>query len=187
MDELNEQKQNLRKRHLTEVFAFIIILLLGASVFYFAKSPGRKIEFLPQAQQSQPVTEVLKPAETPRETFIAQEDLKISYGNEKVSALETEKLPSAGKFKTFSYNPKIGKVIEVAGTCSDFYYAIIVFKSTDDYKTNPAMAKINNAFECPASNIFKTSFNLGEFNLTTGNYYFFVADQGKTGIWYNPR
>lgn len=187
MEEQNLDSQK-KKIHLIEIFAFLTVVVFGVFGYYFSKSPSRQTEFViqPELQQQQSAP-ALKPVETPKETFVAQEDVKISYGNEKISATETQKLPTATKFKTFSYDPKFGKVIEIAGTCSDFYYAIIVFKSTDDYKANPAMAKVNNAFECPASQMFKASLNLSDFNLPAGEYYFFVADQGKTGTWYNPR
>ncbi len=185
------EQENLRKKkiHLIEAFAFLAVLVLGIFVYFFAKSPGRQTEFVAQngnqAQTNQ--EQQIKPVETPKETFIVQEDAKVAYGNEKISATQTQKLPEAVKFKTFSYNPKIGKIIEVAGACNDVYYAIIVFKSTDNYKTNPAMAKVNNAFDCPAARVFKANLSLADFNLPSGDYYFFVADQGKTGTWYNPR
>lgn len=185
MEEQNLDSQK-KKIHLIEAVALAAVLVLGIAVYFFAKSPARQTEFTNQ-NGGQGATQPAQVVEAPKETFVAQENVKISYGNEKVSATETKKLPSAEKFKTFFYDSKIGKVIEIAGTCSDFYYTIVVFKSTNDYKTNPAMAKVNNAFECPASHIFKTSLNLRDFNLAAGEYYFFVADQGKTGTWYNPR
>ncbi|MBI5306022.1 hypothetical protein HZB04_00290 [Candidatus Wolfebacteria bacterium] len=186
------EQENLRKKkiHLIETFAFLAVLVLGTFVYFFAKSPGRQTEFVAQQNDNQAQINQerqIKPIETPKETFIIKEDSKIAYGDEKISASQTQKLPESAKFKTFSYDPKVGKIIEVAGACSDIYYAIIVFKATDNYKTSPALAKVNNALECPANRIFKTILNLGEFNLSTGEYYFFVADQGKTGTWYNPR
>lgn len=90
-------------------------------------------------------------------------------------------------FKSFAYDASKGKVISLSGTCRDSYYAILVFESSVDYRKSPASARYNSAFSCPASHLFTTEVNIKDFNLPTGNYYIFVADQGDKGSWYNPR
>ncbi|HEX8993683.1 MAG TPA: hypothetical protein VF803_00330, partial [Candidatus Paceibacterota bacterium] len=90
-------------------------------------------------------------------------------------------------FHVFSYDSALGKVIDLSGACTDTYYALLVFSASDDYRTSPAKARVNQAHVCPAGGAFSLSVNLQNFNLQSGSYYLFIADQGKTGTWYNPR
>jgi hypothetical protein len=123
----------------------------------------------------------------PKQDFKVVEN-KVQYDpGDKASISEPEKLPESKVFNVFSYNASAGKIINVSGTCSDAYFAIVVFFAADDYKKDPAKSVINKATECPASKNFTASLSMQDYNLPSGNYYFFVADQGKTGSWYNPR
>ncbi len=110
------------------------------------------------------------------------------YKGEKITVVtEPEKLPESTKFKSFAYDQTIGKTISVSGSCTDAYYTIVMFRAADDYKKNPAAAVFNQAFACPASRAFSQRIDVKKSNLPSGQYYFFVADQGNAGTWYNPR
>lgn len=96
-------------------------------------------------------------------------------------------LPPSENFKSFVYDAATGKNISVSGTCHDAYYALLIFDSKDDYRTNPSAARANRAYECTGTGLFTIKMDLRDINLPSGEYYLFIADQGKTGSWYNPR
>lgn len=96
-------------------------------------------------------------------------------------------LKESSVFKSFTYDAKLGKQISLSSTCHDKYYAFLIFDSLIDYRKDPGMAQGNKAFECPSSGHFTVDMNLKDINLQNGTYYLFVADQGPTGSWYNPR
>ncbi len=91
------------------------------------------------------------------------------------------------KFYGFTYDSDGPQIFDVAGSCTDAYYAILVFSATDNYADRPTSAKYNQAERCPPSKRFEKTVNLSGLNLPDGKYYFFVADQGTTRSWYNPR
>ncbi|MFA6407207.1 MAG: hypothetical protein WCV80_00685 [Candidatus Paceibacterota bacterium] len=111
----------------------------------------------------------------------------IDYKGEKILPNNTEKLPEATRFESFSYDPAVGKEVNFTSTCNDVYYSVLIFSGLDDYKKNPGAAKVNNSFACPTNRIAVIKFNIADFNLPIGRYYVFIADQGKSGTWYNPR
>ena len=111
----------------------------------------------------------------------------IEYQKEKVTVSDTAKLPSATAFASLSYSPVTGKVVHLSGTCTGDFFDVLVFSAKDDYKKNPAAAKVNTAFTCPATGKVSEDINLADFNLPAGEYYVFIADLDKTGAWYNPR
>lgn len=115
---------------------------------------------------------------------------------------DISKLPSPNKFSSFSYNPSDPnrkKTLELKIECHDAYYTILIFNIKDDYRQNPGAARFNQAAPCPprlaresgeAGQIgekIKRSIDLEKLNLSTGKYYYIIADQGSTGSWYNPR
>lgn len=128
---------------------------------------------------------------TPSESFVVTETkapaVLVTGSSTSKSKIDKITQESPVNFKSFSYDAMVGKLITVSGTCHDKYYAMLVFESRDDYRKNPGAAKSNRAFECKASGTFSVETNMKEFNLPSGNYYLFVADQGSTGSWYNPR
>jgi len=96
--------------------------------------------------------------------------------------------PDPKKLHSFTYNPSlINKNLLVEDKCQDDYLTILIFSKNDDYRIYPAKAKFNKAFECFSSQIVSQEINLSSLNLSAGNYYYFTADQGKEGSWYNPR
>jgi hypothetical protein len=123
---------------------------------------------------------------TPIEEVITKAPV-IEYKQEKVTVADTAKLPSANTFATFTYSPVTGKVVHLSGTCTGDFFDVLVFSAKDDYKKNPAAAKVNTAFTCPATGKVSADINLADFNLPAGEYYVFIADLDKTGAWYNPR
>lgn len=126
--------------------------------------------------------------ETPAQEFSADEKpAQIYQSDEKITVATPEKLPESTEFKSFSYDQTVGKMIGVSGSCSDAYYAIVIFRAKDDYRKNPAASVFNQAFECPTDHKFSNGIELKNFNLPSGEYYFLVANQGNKGTWYNPR
>ncbi|MCX6756707.1 MAG: hypothetical protein NTW35_00930 [Candidatus Nomurabacteria bacterium] len=104
-----------------------------------------------------------------------------------VTSSDTKNLKDSTVFKSFSYDSTLGKLIALSGTCNDKYYAFLIFDSTIDYRKDPGAAQSNKAFACPSNGKFTVNINLKDLNLQSGKYYIFIADQGSTGSWYNPR
>lgn len=103
--------------------------------------------------------------------------------------------PDPSHFKDFKHE---GNDLEFNGECSDLYYTILIYGKDIDYRTDPASAKFNQAFECPKNpeGVAPQPYGAGKkFNFTVdqntglseGKYYIIIADQGKDGTWYNPR
>lgn len=97
--------------------------------------------------------------------------------------------PAPEKFNDFIFDSKslILKSLKISGICSDAYYAVLIFSINDDYRGNPTAAKFNRAFSCPNDKKINQEIDLSSLHLLSGKYYYFVADQGASGSWYDPR
>lgn len=125
--------------------------------------------------------------EPPKEAFVVADVGKVEgSAKENIATVDPSVFKAPESFKSFSYDASTGKKIAVSGTCRDSYYTLLIFDSKTDYRKEPAAARYNSAFPCNASHLFTMEVNISNFNLPTGNYYLFIADQG-TGSWYNPR
>lgn len=123
----------------------------------------------------------------PTESFIIT-DMGSTGGSKKEAITGDAKILKAPiNFKSFAYDAKLGKTISISGNCSDKYYTLLIFDSSVDYRKDPAAAQANRASQCPAGKLFTIEMNLKDINLQSGSYYLFIADQGSTGSWYNPR
>jgi hypothetical protein len=79
-------------------------------------------------------------------------------------------------------------ILEVKGTCSDDFFAILVFPGDADYRADPSLAVMNKAFPCPADKKIAYTVKFQDLpKLQSGSYYLMVADQPIRGVWYNPR
>lgn len=182
--------------HVTEILALVLFLGAGIS-YYFWGGAGGKVVYEKSAGSAttEPVgsSEATAP-ESISENFIVQDNAppppqtkaEIEAAKEAVtSAPQTLTAPT--NFKSFNYDATKGKQISISGLCRDKYYTFLIFSSATDYRKDPAAARVNSAMDCPAGGKFTISLDLKSFNLTTGSYYLFVADQGASGSWYNPR
>ncbi|MBI5400801.1 MAG: hypothetical protein HZB12_01650 [Candidatus Yonathbacteria bacterium] len=106
---------------------------------------------------------------------------------ENIATADPKIFKAPTNFKSFLYDATLGKKIALTGTCKDAYYALLIFKTADDYRKDPARSYYNSAYPCPASSLIALEVDLQSINLPTGSYYLFLADQGNTGSWYNPR
>ena len=172
--------------HIAEVVA--VLLLIGGAAGYFLfrdKGAGTIVFEAPETK-----TEATPEAPPPK-----PEDIVIVNDTDGVQGSATENIATADpkifsapeNFKSFQYSKEEGKTLLLSGICRDAYYAVLVFDKNVDYRTNPAASRVNTAYECPASKKFSFEVSLQDFNLPDGSYYVFIADQGNTGSWYNPR
>jgi len=118
--------------------------------------------------------------------------ISSGFTNETATTSETvssiSPLPAPDKFSTFVYdstNPR--KSLPVKLTCQDTHYAILIFSVKDDYRENSAAARFNQAKLCQPGEKINLNLDLSALNLSSGKYYYFVADQGLSGSWYNAR
>jgi hypothetical protein len=101
------------------------------------------------------------------------------------------KYPAPAQFKTFTYG-KNGingsPALSISTTCNDAYVAVLIFPSAIDYRGDINAAIYNDAFPCRAGQSFTTTVATSDIATAPfGTYYYFVADQGTAGTWYNPR
>ena len=77
--------------------------------------------------------------------------------------------------------------LTIAAICHAAYVAVLIFPATVDYRENMARAVFNEAVPCDSGKPFSLVIHPADLgHAPTGTYYFFTADQGMTGTWYNP-
>lgn len=174
---------------ITEIGAVVVLVVVGISYFAFRGSApmivttdgGKTTEAVPSS--TLPIPKIVE-----TEHFVVTSIGEVTGSTKENIATADKKIFNAPEnFKSFSYDASLGKKIALAGTCKDAYYALLIFKSIDDYRKSPASAYYNTAYPCPASGVVALEVDLRSINLQSGSYYFFLADQGNTGSWYNPR
>lgn len=89
-------------------------------------------------------------------------------------------------FRSFSYQEGDDS-LHISDECNDTYYAVLIFPKDVDYRTRPNAAIYNTANECAPDRVIDVWIGLSFPKIEPGTYYYFVADQGNTGGWYNPR
>lgn len=92
--------------------------------------------------------------------------------------------PKPESFDTFQV-PEVKSVKRVM-TCADQLYAVAVFPKGSDYRTAPRLAVYNSAESCEKGREVSVAFDTARISVP-GEYYLIVADQGASGLWYNPR
>ncbi len=177
------------RKNILIIVGVIIIFLVAAGLWYsfgsnFSSQKNKKAN--ETAVDAASASEHFKVTPLTKE-FVVDDSATTNYGGEKVTLDSSEKLPVSTSFKSFTYDATKGETLKISGSCSDAYYAIIIFQGKDDYKKKPDGAVFNQATSCPEDKNFTRIIELRDYNLPTGEYYFFVADQGKSGSWYNPR
>jgi hypothetical protein len=99
--------------------------------------------------------------------------------------------PKPSVFKTFSYGLGLYSdktELNISGICADAYYAVLIFNMDVDYREQANMAVYNSAQPCKSGERFSAEINLDKaVSARPGRYYYFVADQGRSGLWRNPR
>lgn len=193
--EIFTQKEEVHEeKHYGRIVAIVItVAILGLAVWYGVT--GKLSELGKVTVEVSPVTQTPSVGSTTVPVVVPPADQFIVTDLGKVEGSQTENIATADtkiftapiNFKSFTYDASKGKVISISGNCSDKYYAVLVFDSAVDYRKNPSAARSNRAFECPATKLFNVEMNLRDINLQSGSYYVFIADQGSTGSWYNPR
>lgn len=194
-NEVTEGKKQLLREYfrkylrVTELCAVVVLVIVGISYFMFRSSAPITVtndtHGITGESSTTPIPAV-KPVET--EHFIVTNMDKVEgSAKENIATANPKIFKAPTNFKTFSYDATLGKRISLVGTCKDAYYALLIFKSSDDYRKDPARSYYNTAYACPASGIITLEVDLQSINLTSGSYYLFLADQGEKGSWYNPR
>lgn len=192
--EITQQQEAREEKHYGKPIAIIIVGVLAViAIAYGVFLGGSAVKTTYVAPQKEnAVSTVVAPipaVQVPTEAFVVTDTntTKTDVLVKATSSADTKTLKAPTNFKSFAYDATTGKTISVSGTCHDTYYALLIFGSKDDYRTNPGAARSNRAFECGASRVFTINMDLRDINLPSGNYYLFVADQGSKGTWYNPR
>lgn len=179
-------KDYLRMTEIVAVMILVVVVVVG--VAFRGGAPITVTTEEPKNEEvvSSSTAPIPKIVET--ESFIVTDIGKVEGSvKENIATADTKIFTAPENFKSFSYDSTLGKKIVLAGSCRDAYYAFLIFKSTDDYRKDPTRAYYNTAYPCPSNKIISLELNLKDINLTSGSYYLFLADQGNTGSWYNPR
>lgn len=96
-------------------------------------------------------------------------------------------------FKQITYpseknNLFIGRdAISIIDRCNDAHYTLLIFRADIDYRKAPSAAVYNSASSCEKGEVIRITIQIENLSLTSGRYYYFIADQGESGVWYNPR
>lgn len=72
--------------------------------------------------------------------------------------------------------------ISFAGTCSDTYFVVLLFKGANDYYDDPSSYILNKAYPCVGGRYAYSITDL-PVNLQSGQYYLLVGQQGERGAW----
>lgn len=67
----------------------------------------------------------------------------------------------------------------ISGSCKDKFYVVLLYRNRDDYTKNPSSAVYNSAFECDGT----INYRLETENITGGDYWLLIGEQGNTGTW----
>lgn len=176
-----------KKITIAVVIAIIIGVGIGFAISRFGS--GTVVYVASNAGTGAGAVQVEKKAAAPVQNFTVINNT-VEVASKKVDpkslTVGSNNVPPPVNFKSFQYDAPTGKVISVSGTCSDKYYALVIFKSAVDYRARPDASVFNRAFDCPTTHTFTIEADLRDYNLQSGEYYFFIADQGN-GAWYNPR
>ena len=187
-DNNNNTIEKTSHKHIILISAAIFVtfgLIIGYWVFSSHKNNDKNVSVSTNTSVNgyAPVT-----AKTPVETFVVNEpSVTVGSQKENITTADIKIFKKPENFKSFSYDETVGKKISISGNCKDNYYAMLIFASKDDYRTDPGKAQSNRAFPCPANKSFSIDMDLKDINLQSGSYYIFIADQGDSGSWYNPR
>lgn len=71
------------------------------------------------------------------------------------------------------------KALVIFGSCRDKFYVVLLYRNREDYAKNPSLAVYNSAFECTGT----INHRLETENLTGGDYWLLIGEQGDTGTW----
>ncbi len=173
--------------HVAEVVG--VLLVIGGGIGYFLLRDDTQGTVVFNAPDTTVFgTEQSPPPPKPEDIVIVQDNNVVEgSATENIATADPNIFSAPENFKSFQYKKADGKTLLLSGTCRDTYYAVLVFDKDVDYRTNPAAARVNTAYECPPSKKFSIEVSLQTFNLQDGSYYIFIADQGNAGSWYNPR
>lgn len=180
-----EKKDNNSYIVIIGIILSVLVIFGIYKIFFSPQKTNNIVDSEVNQQVAVPVPEVIMPVE---KITIADPVITTENKKETIATITNPKtLKESSAFKSFTYDASIGKQIVLSGTCHDKYYAFLIFDSKIDYRKDPGMAQSNKAFACPTSGRFTVDINLKDINLQSGSYYIFIADQGATGSWYNPR
>lgn len=82
---------------------------------------------------------------------------------------------------TTSVDPVEG-VLTVAGSCSDVYYVVLLYKNQTDYEQDPRSFIVNRAFPC-VNGSYTYALADVPVNIQNGTYYLLIGEQGEKGSW----
>lgn len=153
------------------ILALSLLILIGAITFVVWRLPKETVTKDPTHDISQFYVEPITPG------FV---------GDTSGGGSSRTPLPPPAQLKHFDYSPSLTE-LDIQDKCSAAYYTILIYNAADDYRYNPSVNKFNQAFVCATKGAVEQKIILKNLNLTPGTYYYLVADQGTTGVWYNPR
>lgn len=187
LNEVPPEKSPTKKIHIMEtILSLLLLAFVIAFLQYFHYTPSKSNYSSDSASSATKSTDMASVPKVPVESITIKDTSEV-LNSKPVTTDQSKPTKAPESFNTFTYDAQQGKRIVISGVCHADYYALLIFKSQDDYRKNVTGSLINKAYQCPTSSKFKLDFDLRDFNLISGHYYLFVADQGKTGSWYNPR
>jgi len=167
----------IKKTLIKVALTVIVIVTISYANYFFSKS----------AKTNQPTATI-----QPEQNGFKLQPLSQGFSltdkkeNNQSTVSLNKTLPPPDKFKIVIYAADKKSFI-ISGQCSDVYYTVLLYKKSVDYRKYQAPPVFNKAYECPTDKKFKIDVSQEKTNLSTGEYYVIIADQGAAGSWYNPR
>ena len=98
------------------------------------------------------------------------------YSREDIRKLEK----TSSQDRNIDVSTKNGsQTLFISGSCKDKFYVILLYRNREDYAKNPSSAVYNSAFECDGT----INHRLETENLTGGDYWLLIGEQGNKGTW----
>lgn len=138
-------------------------------------------------EQDIPVDVPTEQVEIVAEVTVAAPALKAEVEPSYVFALSGKTLPT--KMKAGDTVESVTATIDnaegiltVAGTCSDVYYVVLLYKNATDYETDPRSYIINRAYPC-VDGAYSYDVDRIPVSVQNGTYYLLIGEQGERGAW----
>jgi hypothetical protein len=137
-----------------------------------------------------PPTSPTSPISTSPKKQVASAESVRPAGSVQPLSPKFANFPLPSRFRKFTYDGtglNGSASLAIGAVCHDAYVAILIFPAAVDYRSNADAAIYNIASPCDFNKAFDVVIHPTDLgHAPSGTYYFFTADQGTAGTWYNP-
>lgn len=121
----------------------------------------------------------------PRSTRASAQDSSTGNNAQLVAALRA--YPPPEHFRVVKKEAGKQFPLPVSIPCNAAAKVLAIFRVGVEYRADPAAATVNYAAPCAQGTASFATVLETTINSAPGEYYAFFADQGPSGLWYNPQ